>query len=250
MERVLDPRLFLLHLGLGCGADIDHGHSADDLGQPLLELFLVVIRGGLFDLGLDLLDPALDLGRVSRAFDDRGVVLVNADLLRPAEVGDLDVLELEPEVLGDHLPAGKDRQIFEHGLAPVAETRGLHRADLERAAELVHDQGCERLALNVLGEDEERLVHLCGLLEDGEQVLHARYLFLREEDVGVIQYRLHLLGVRNEIGRNITPVELHAFHHIQAGCHALGLFHGDHAVLADLVDRLGDEIADGGVAVR
>jgi hypothetical protein len=60
---------------------MNDGHAADDLGQALLELFLVVAGGGLFDLGADLLDPGLDLLGVAGAVDDGGVFLVDDDAL-------------------------------------------------------------------------------------------------------------------------------------------------------------------------
>jgi hypothetical protein len=40
------------------------------------------------------------------------------------------VLELEAEVLGDHLAAGEDGDVLQHLLAAVAEARGLDGADL------------------------------------------------------------------------------------------------------------------------
>ena len=61
VHGVLDAGLLLLHLGLGGGADLDHGHAADQLGQPLLQLLAVVVGGRLLDLGPDLLDAALDV---------------------------------------------------------------------------------------------------------------------------------------------------------------------------------------------
>ena len=77
VQRVLDARLLLLHLDLGGGADADHGHAADQLRQPLLQLLAVVVGGGLLDLGADLLDAALDVGLLAGAVDDGGVVLVD-----------------------------------------------------------------------------------------------------------------------------------------------------------------------------
>ena len=61
VQRVLDARLLLLHLGLGRRADLDHRHAADELRQPLLQLLAVVVRGRLLDLRADLLDAALDV---------------------------------------------------------------------------------------------------------------------------------------------------------------------------------------------
>ena len=62
-QRILDAVLLFLQLGLGAGADADDRHAARQLGQALLQLFLVVVAGGVLDLDLDLLDAALDAGR-------------------------------------------------------------------------------------------------------------------------------------------------------------------------------------------
>ena len=56
--------------------------------------------------------------------------------------------------------AGQDGDVAQHRLAAVAEARGLHRADVQHAAELVDDQGRQRLALDVLGDDQQRLARL------------------------------------------------------------------------------------------
>ena len=66
----------------------------------------------------------------------------------------VDVLELDAELLGDHLAAGEDRDVLQHGLAAVAEARGLHGDAVQHAAELVDDQRRQRLAFDVFGDDE------------------------------------------------------------------------------------------------
>src|SRR5690606_17526747 len=81
VQRVLDASLLLLHLDLGGGADLDHGHTAGQLGDALLQLLLVVVAGGVFDLLADLLDARLDVGVLALAVDDRGVLLLHQDLL-------------------------------------------------------------------------------------------------------------------------------------------------------------------------
>src|SRR5579862_7517204 len=50
MQRVLDARLFLLQLRFGGSAHLDDGNTAHQLGQPLLQLLLVVVRRRLLDL--------------------------------------------------------------------------------------------------------------------------------------------------------------------------------------------------------
>ena len=64
------------------------------------------------------------------------------------------------------LAAGEDRDVLEHGLAAVAVARGLDRRHLQRAAQLVDDQRGQRLALEVLGDDQQRLAELGHLLQE------------------------------------------------------------------------------------
>ena len=123
LQRVLDAILALLHLGLRGAADPDDRNTAGELRQPLLQLLLVVVRGGVLDLGADLGDPALDRGLLAGAVDDGGLVLGDGDLAGLAEHVEADVLELHAELLGDHLAAGQDRDVLQHRLAAITEAR-------------------------------------------------------------------------------------------------------------------------------
>ena len=154
VHGILDARLLLLHLGFGGCTDLDDGDAADELRQPLLQLLTVVVRGRVLDLRPDLLDATFDGRRRAAAFDDGGVVLVDGDLLGLAEILELDVLELDAEVFGDGAAAGEDRDVFEHRLPAIAETRRLHRCGLQRPAKLVHDQRRQRFALDVFRHDQ------------------------------------------------------------------------------------------------
>src|SRR5690606_25031671 len=190
-----------------------------------------------------------DVRLLARAVDDRGVLLVDRDGLRLAEVAEGDVLELDAELLADDLAAGEDRDVLEHLLAADAEARRLERCDAERAAWLADDEGREGLTLHVLGDDHERLLLPRDRLEDREQVLHVRDLLLADEDVGVLEVRLHPLGIGHEVGREVATVELHALDDLEGRLEALVLLDRDHALAADLLHRLGELRADAGVAV-
>src|SRR6185437_16130368 len=61
MHRVINAILAFLHLDLGRAADADHRDAARELGQTLLQLLTVVVRGGLLDLRLDLGHARLDV---------------------------------------------------------------------------------------------------------------------------------------------------------------------------------------------
>ena len=135
--------------------------AAGQLGEPLLELLAVPVGVGVLDLGLDLVDAARDLGAASPAPSTIVVSsLVIDDAPGLAQHLETDLVELEPDLGGDDLATGEDRDVLQHRLAAVAEGRGLDGGRVERAADLVHDQRGQRLALDVLGQDEQRLAGL------------------------------------------------------------------------------------------
>ena len=158
-------------------------------------------------------------------------------------------LELDAEVLADHLAMGEHADVLQHGLAAIAEARCLHGRDLQAAAQLVDDQRGQRLALDLFGDDEQRLAGLHDRFEHRQQRLQARELLLVDEDVGLFQLDRHLLGVGDEVGREVAAIELHALDDFQLAVEALGLLDRDDALVADLLHGLGDHLADGLLAV-
>ena len=64
---------------------------------------------------------------------------------------------------------------------------------------------------------------------------------------GVLEDRLHAVGVGDEVGRDVAAVELHALGVLGLEAERLALLDRDDAVLADLVHHLGDDLADLGI---
>ena len=249
MQSVVDAVLLFLQFGFGRSTHVDDGNAAGQLGQAFLELFLIVVGGGFVDLATDELHATLDVGRLAGALDDRGIVLIDDDAFSTAEVGNLDGLEFDPEVFGDEAATGEDSDVFHHSLAAVAEARGLNGANVDRAAEAVHNEGREGFAFDFFGDDEERLTGLGNFLEDWEEVLHRGNLLLVQQDVGIFDNGFQRLRVGREVRREVTLVELHAFDDVEGGLNGLGFFDGDGAILADAVHGLGDDVTDGGIPV-
>src|SRR3954449_1453989 len=250
LQRVLDAVLLLLHLRLGGRADLHDGDAAGELGEALLELLAVEVRVRGLDLRLDLVDAALDGVRVTGAVDDRRGVLRHDDAAGAAQLRDLRVLELETHLLRDDLGAREDGDVLQHALAAVTEAGGLDGHAGEGAAQLVHDEGREGLALDVLGDDQQRLAGLDDLLQDREDVPDGADLLVGDEDERILEGRLHALLVRDHVRRDVALVELHALGELEVHAERLALLDVDHAVLADLLDGVGDDVADLVVAGR
>ena len=91
---------------------------------------------------------------------------------------------------------------------------------------------------------DERAAALHDLLEHRQQVADRGDLRADEQDVGVVEDGLHALGVGDEVRRDVALVEAHALDEVDLHAEGLALLDGDDAVLADLVDGLGDHLAD------
>ena len=125
----------------------------------------------------------------------------------------------------------------------------LTAATFKPAAQLVDHERGERLALDVLGDHEQRLARLHDGLEQRQDALQIGELLLVNENVGALQLHPHLVGVGDEVGRNVAAVELHALDHFELGQERLGFLDGDHALIADLLHGFGDHLADLGIAI-
>ena len=51
---------------------------------------------------------------------------------------------------------------------------------------------------------------------NGKSFLQNREFFLVNQDVRVIHFDAHLVGIGDEVRRNVTAVELHAFYDVEA----------------------------------
>src|ERR1700730_8468031 len=249
MHRVINAIPALPHLDLGRAADADHRDAARELGQTLLQLLTVVVRGSFLDLRLDLLNARLDVGLLAGAADDRSILLVDHHLLGTPEHGERDVLELDAEVFRDRLAAGQHRDVLQHGLAAIAEARSLDGGNLQPTTQTVDDQGGQSLAFDVFSDDHERLAGLHDSFQERQQFVQTGKLLLVDENIDIFHFNAHLVGVGDEVGRDVAAVELHAFDDLKFGLERLGFFNRDDALIADLLHSVGQELADLGVAI-
>src|SRR5207249_7763112 len=189
-------------------------------------------------------DAALDFGALALPLDNRRIVLVHDNALGPAQVVELQALQLNPEVLRDEPAAGQNGYVFAHRLAAVAEARRFNRARVDRAPKLVHHQRRQGFPLHFLGNYQQRLARLGNLLQQGQEIVEIADLLLEDQDIAILKLALHRLGIRDEVGREIAFVKLHALDYFQRRVHGLGFLNGDRAVLAHLIHRVGNDLAD------
>src|SRR5699024_7834630 len=89
-----------------------------------------------------------------------------------------------------------------------------------------------------------------NLLEQRQKILDVRDLRLDEQDVGVLEDNFLALSVGHEVRGEVALVEAHTLGQLKVKAEGVRLLNGDDAFLADLVESLGNQLADCGVASR
>src|SRR5690606_2101812 len=154
----------------GGGTDLDDGNRTGQLAEALLELLAVPVRGRGLESSLDLLHAGVDGLAGAVTLDDGGLFLGDHDAAGAAEVFDLGAVQLAAELVRDHAATRQCGDVTQVLLAAVAKARSLDGDDVDRAAQLVHSQGRQRFAVDVLSDDQEVLGDLEHLLQHRQDV--------------------------------------------------------------------------------
>ena len=249
MQGIFDTSLLLFHLRLGSGTDAQNGNTAGQLGQALLQLLAIVVAGRGFDLLLDLTGACLDLIGITSTIYNGRIVFVHDNALGLTEVVERGILELVAFLLGDDRTAREDGNVFEHGLATIAESRCLDGSNFQRAAQLVDNQRGQSFAFHIFRNDDKRATGLSNFLQNRKEILHGRDLLVEDQQVRIIHDRFHAIRVGHEVGGKVAAIELHAFHHVQRGFHAFGFLDRDDTFFANTLEGVSNVVTDGSVVV-
>src|SRR5690606_32748608 len=249
VQRVFYAVLLLFHFHFGSGADLDDRNTASQLGQTLLQFFLVVVGRGFFNLLADLGNTRFDISLGTSTVDHGGVVLVDLHALGLTQVFQASGFQAHADFFADHGTAGEDGDVLQHGLATVTEARRLDGNNLDDTAHVVDYQGSQRFAFNVFGNDHQRTTGLGDSFQHRQHFADVGDLLVNQQEVRVVQLRGHGFRLVDEVGRQVATVELHAFNDGQLVFQTGTFLNGDHAFLAYTIHGFGNDLADGIVGV-
>src|SRR6185437_13345769 len=204
VQGVVDAVFLFFHFYFGSSTYVENGYTAGQFGQTLLQLFLIVIGSGGFDLGLDLVDAGRDLVFFTLSTNDRGVVFVDTYRCRSAQIAQISAFQFITLLFADHDTLGEDRDVLEHFLAAVAKAGSLNGSHLDGTPKFIDYEGSECFTFEVFGNDHQRTAALCNLFQDMQDILHGTDLFIIDQDIRILQLGFHLLAIGNEIRGEIT----------------------------------------------
>src|ERR1700731_3062204 len=187
VQRIFDAGFLFLHFNLGRSTDLDHGNTAGELGNALLEFFLVIVRGRFLDLLANAFDARLDVSGFAVAVDDGGVLFLHQNLLRLAQVVQGRFLERQADFVGNDRAAREDRNVLQHRFAAITKARRLDGGDLDDAADGVDDQGGKRFAFHIFRHDQQLSAALRNGFQQGQQLANVGDLLVDQQDQRLVE---------------------------------------------------------------
>jgi len=137
-----------------------------------------------------------------------------------------------------------------HGiLAVVTEAGGLDTSDLESTSEFVHDESGKGLTLNILGNEQQRLLTLHAVLQEGEERLDRGHFFVDEKYGSIFKCCLLVLGISHKVGRNVSAIPSETFNVLDFSLETLALRDVDGASGAQLLKDSSDKTTNVGIVV-
>ena len=131
---------------------------------------------------------------------DCGIALVNRDLFGAAQLLEFHVFQFDPEILADERASREDRDVAEHRLATIAKSWSFHGTDIEDATQLVYHQSSQRLALDILRDNQQWLARLGGFFENRNQFPKIADFLFKNQNQGILKHAVPFRGPRDEIG--------------------------------------------------
>ena len=229
---------------------MENRNTTSKLGSSLQKLLLVVARGRLFHLSIDLFETIANGLLATGTLDDRRPILGDSYFLCLPEEAVIDLVETDSKIFRNKLPAGQDRHVFHESLAPVAKTGRLHGNDLQNSLKLVDHESSKEITLYVFRNDDERLSRPSNAFEHRHKLLQVTQLLLIKENVRILVLGDHLGRIRDEVRRDIALVELQPLDDLEVSIHTLALFESDHTVVTNALESLGEQLANQGIMVR
>src|SRR5580704_8371048 len=250
VQRIFNAGLLFLHFDFGRSADFDHGNAAGELGNALLQFFLVIVRCRFLDLLAHAVDAALDVRGLAGAVENGGVLFLHQNLLRFTQVIQRRLLERQADFVGNDRAAREDRDVLQHNFTTTTEARRLDGGDFHDAADRVDDQRGERLAFHIFRDDQQLTAALRNGFQQGEQFTNVGDLLVDQKNQRLVELGALALLIVDEVRGEVAAIELHAFDHFELVLEARTFFNRDHAFLADLRHRIRNGLADALVGVR
>ena len=250
IQGIFNTEPLVLHFHFSCCTNFNDSHPAGHLGQTFLKLIFIKLGSCHFELLTDLFHTGCDSCFISRTTDNCCIIFCNANLVCCAKIFNRSAIQLTAHIFGNHLPAGKHSNIFQHGFAAVTKARSLDRSALECPAKPVDYECRQRFTFYVFRNNEKFFTCLYHFLQQLDNILNYRDLFIGNENVWIIHDTFHFISIGNHVRAEIPTVKLHTFHNFKACTHSFGIFYSNNTIITYFFHGISNQITNGRISRR
>merc|ERR1719162_1125159 len=146
--------------------------------------------------------------------------------------------------LGNNGCASQKSKVLHCRLAAVSESGCLNCANLDTRSKFVDHKGRQCLALDVLGDDQQRTLAFDDGFQNGDKLLKTADLLFDQQDVGIFQYGCLCFGIGDKVGTDVSTLEFHSLDDFQFVVQRLSILDGDHTFLANSFHGIGNQASN------
>ena len=178
--------LLLFHLDFSGGTDFNYANATSQFRQTFLEFLAIVVAGRIADKCTNLRNTGTDLPVRARAFNNSCEIFVSSHCTSSTEILQCSIVQLQARLLSDNSCTSENRNIFQHGITPVAKAGGFHAQDFEGSTRLIDHQGCQSFTINIFGNNEQFFTAtLQNLLKNGQNISQCADLPIGDQNIGI-----------------------------------------------------------------
>ncbi len=136
-QCVIYTCFLFFHFNFRGSTYIKYSYTTCQLCKSFLKFLLVIIRGGGFDLRLDLVDPGRDRFLCSSSVDNRCVVLVYCDFFSAAEMFKFNIFQFVTLLFADHGSTSENSDVFQHSFTTISKSWCFDSNDLQLSTKAI-----------------------------------------------------------------------------------------------------------------
>ncbi|KAH3668564.1 hypothetical protein OGAPHI_002318 [Ogataea philodendri] len=249
-KSVIVSVLLLTDFNFRRTTDSDDGNTTRELSKSLVQLLLLVVRGGSILNGtLDLVTSLQDVALLTGTVQNDGILFGDSDGTTLTQELRGGILRLDVQFLGENSTTRQNGNVTENVLSIVSKARSLNAGNLNLAPQLVQDTCSQCFTVNILGNNEQWSSQLVGDFQTWKDVLDRRQLLLRKQQEWVFKFNLSALCLGNEVRRDVTSVESHTLGNLKLIFESLTFLDGDNTLLSDFLHGRSQELTNVSITI-
>ena len=241
VQGIFVSKLLVLELGFGGSSNLDTSDTSTKRSNTFTALFGIIIRLGGILFASQLSNTGINGFLLLSIGDDGGLFLGHHNAVGGSEHIQSNRVQSDSKFLRNERSTGSNGNILSVFTTTVSETRGLDGHNIQDTTHLVHHQSGKSFASDIFGNDEQGILTLDQLLQQGDDIIDIINLGICHKNLRVDQFGNLAFLVLHHVGRNVPTINGKPFREFDFVHQCLTFFDHGGSCLSDFVSSLGND---------